>query len=423
MPGTEVLLDEMKSGRPVFWRNPGKPPAGEVLAGLPFGMDDILEAERRLERFAPFIRSVFPETGQGLIESPLVPVPAAREALGKAYGRRIAGSLWIKADSELPVAGSIKARGGIHEVLKVAEGIALEAGLVGDTGSDYSSLASPEARELFSRYEIAVGSTGNLGMSIGIMASALGFRATVTMSHDAKAWKKSLLRSRGVRVVEVESDYSEAVAEGRRQCDADGSCHFVDDERSPDLFLGYAVAALRLRRQLADAGVVVDEAHPLSVTLPCGVGGAPGGITFGLKSVFGDAVRCWFVEPTLACCMTLALVRGTPDVSVKDLGLEGLTEADGLAVGVPSALVYGLVKDLVDGAFTIEDSELFRLLALLWDSTGRKAEPSAASALMGPLVTGGTPDTTHVAWLTGGLFLPEEVFGGMLSRGRGLLRT
>jgi D-serine dehydratase len=85
--------------------------------------------------------------------------------------------------------------------------------------------------------------------------------------------------------------------------------------------------------------------------------------------------------------------------------------------------VYGLVKDLVDGAFTIEDSELFRLLALLWDSTGRKAEPSAASALMGPLVTGGTPGTTHVAWLTGGLFLPEEVFGGMLSRGRGLLRT
>jgi D-serine dehydratase len=419
--GTDAILEAMKAARPVFWRNPHLPPAREVLARLPLGMDDILEAERRLERFAPFIRSVFPETGQGLIESPLVPVPAARDALEKAYGKAIPGTLWIKADSELPVAGSIKARGGIHEVLKVAERIALEAGLVG-RDSDYSCLASPEAREIFSRYEIAVGSTGNLGMSIGIMASALGFRATVTMSHDAKAWKKSLLRSRGVRVVEVESDYSEAVAEGRRQCEADGSCHFVDDERSPDLFLGYAVAALRLKRQLEEAGIAVDEAHPLSVTLPCGVGGAPGGITFGLKSAFGDAARCWFVEPTLACCMTLALVRGTSDVSVRELGLSGLTEADGLAVGVPSALVYDMVRDLVDGAFTIEDAELFRLLALLWDSTGRRAEPSAASALMGPLVTGGTPGTTHVAWLTGGLFLPEEVFGGMLSRGRALLQ-
>lgn len=421
MSGTDAILEAMKAARPVFWSNLDKPPAREVLAGLPMGMDDILEAERRLERFAPFIRSVFPETGQGLIESPLVPVPAAREALEKAYGKAIPGTLWIKADSELPVAGSIKARGGIHEVLKVAERIALEAGLVG-RDSDYSCLNSAKAREIFSRYEIAVGSTGNLGMSIGIMGSALGFRATVTMSQDAKAWKKSLLRSRGVRVVEVESDYSEAVAEGRRQCEADGACHFVDDERSPDLFLGYAVAALRLKRQLEEAGVAVDESHPLSVTLPCGVGGAPGGITFGLKSVFGDAARCWFVEPTLACCMTLALARGTAEVSVRDLGLEGLTEADGLAVGVPSALVYDMVRDLVDGAFTIEDKELFRLLALLWDSTGRRAEPSAASALMGPLVTGGTPGTTHVAWLTGGLFLPEEVFGGMLSRGRALLQ-
>ncbi len=422
MPELSGILEKMKAATPVFWASPHLPPAREVLERLPMGMGDILEASARLDRFAPFIRAAFPETGSGLIESPLVPVPAAAKALEKEYGRPIPGSLWIKADSELPVAGSIKARGGIHEVLKVAEEIALEAGLV-EKGADYSCLASPRAREVFSGREIAVGSTGNLGMSIGIMASALGFRATVTMSRDAKAWKKALLRSRGVNVVEVESDYSEAVAEGRRKCEADGNCHFVDDERSPDLFLGYAVAALRLKRQLEEAGVTVDASHPLSVTLPCGVGGAPGGITFGLKSVFGDAVKCWFVEPTLACCMTLALVRGTPEVSVKDLGLEGLTEADGLAVGVPSALVYDLVKDLVDGAFTLEDAELFRLLAILWDSEGRKAEPSAASALMGPLLTGGTSSTTHVAWLTGGLFVPEGIFGEMLERGRKLLKA
>lgn len=98
-------------------------------------------------------------------------------------------------------------------------------------------------------------------------------------------------------MVEYASDYSIAVTEGRKLAASDPYCHFVDDENSKTLFLGYAVAALRLKAA-GRAGRHRGRGASLFAYLPCGVGGGPGGVAFGLKMLFGDAAHCFFAEPT-----------------------------------------------------------------------------------------------------------------------------
>lgn len=298
-----IISDIMKK-KETIWLNGSVLPYAEAIQKSELQMRDIKDASDRLDRFASYFKVAFPETVKngGIIESPFACIPEMQKALEDKYGERINGALLIKLDSHLAVSGSIKARGGIYEVLYTAEKIAMKDGGLKES-DDYACLADEKYRKLFSKYSIAVGSTGNLGLSIGIMSAKLGFNVTVHMSADARAWKKDMLRSKGVIVKEYENDYTVAVANGRREAEGNELCHFVDDENSRTLFLGYSVAALRLKRQFDEAGIEISAEKPLYVYLPCGVGGGPGGVAFGLKAVFGDNVHCFFAEPTESCCM------------------------------------------------------------------------------------------------------------------------
>ncbi len=422
----DPVLPRVAAAQEVLWVNPKLQPAKEALAGMALGMADILDAEARLARFAPFIRVCFPETEarQGLIESPLTPIPAMQKLLEERFDAAIPGKLLLKQDSHLAIAGSVKARGGIYEVLKHTEELALENGLLKET-DDYAKLA--DLRDFFGKYTVQVGSTGNLGLSIGIASAAVGYKVIVHMSVDAKQWKKDLLRAHGVTVIEYEADYGEAVKQGRAQSDADPMSYFVDDENSQNLFLGYAVAALRLQQQLKEAGVTVDADHPLFVTIPCGVGGAPGGVAFGLKQVFGDSVHCLFSEPTQAPCMLAGMATGLhSDICVQDLGLTGLTEADGLAVGRPSGFVGKVMEPLLSGEVTIEDPKLYVFMRALLESQDIFLEPSACASFQGPVEWLKQPagkeycekhgltaeklvGSAHIAWATGGVLVPADI--------------
>ncbi|GAB6154596.1 D-serine ammonia-lyase [Desulfosporosinus burensis] len=426
------LLNKLISTQEVFWTNPKYRTSENPV---PIREKEISEAEERLIRFAPYIAHAFPETRDtgGLIESSLVPIPDMQGYLEKCYDLKILGRVLLKCDSHLPISGSIKARGGIYEVLKHAEDLAIKQGIM-ELDDNYSILNTLKFKEFFSGHSIAVGSTGNLGLSIGVIGAKLGFQVTVHMSSDAKSWKKELLRSKGVQVIEYSSDYSKAVEEGRKQAKKDPNCHFVDDENSRDLFIGYAVAAYRLKRQLDEMNIAVDSDHPLFVYLPCGVGGGPGGITYGLKQVFKENVHCFFAEPTHSPCMLLGLATGLHDqISVQDIGLDNKTEADGLAVGRASRFVGTVLEPILSGAYTIKDEVLFSLLQALSDAENLQLEPSALAGMPGPArllqadagleylkkfeLENKMAQAIHIIWATGGSLVPSEVMDQYLCTG------
>ena len=166
---TDEIIRSLASGAPTTWfRSTG------TEAALPDLGDVMDSAAARFDRFAPWFAETFPETATvpaelasafpdvsgGLIESALVPAPAAQHRLDGLFGSELGGRLWLKRDDSLPVSGSIKARGGFHEVLEFAEAVAAEHGL---DALDPATYSTHEFREIAANHCIVVGSTGNLG--------------------------------------------------------------------------------------------------------------------------------------------------------------------------------------------------------------------------------------------------------------------
>ncbi|MBZ7999796.1 D-serine ammonia-lyase [Campylobacter canadensis] len=421
-----MLIDDLKAMKETSWLNDNL--ASNVLEELnnsAIKLEQIEQARARLNRFAPLLKILFPSTNatNGIIESPLHCANFFKQELEKLHKCKINKDLYIKLDSHLPISGSIKARGGIYEVLKHAEDLLIQNNLL-NTNDDYSKII--KHKDFLSKYKIAVGSTGNLGLSIGIMSAKLGFKVDVHMSNCAKEWKKRMLKEHGCNVITYDSDYGVAVEQGRKNAQNDPFCYFIDDENSHNLFLGYSVAAKRLKAQFEALDITINENRPLYVYLPCGVGGGPGGVAYGLKSVFANNVKCFFAEPTHSPCMVLGLAtKKHEQICVADIGLDNITAADGLAVGRASSLVGKVLERVIDGFFTVSDENMYRYLGLLAQSENIKLEPSALAGVRALSIADelklNNENAIHLIWATGGNMVPDDEMNEYLKTAKGLL--
>ena len=93
------VLQDVVDLNPTVWTNPHKESVHDAWKEIDFKKEDILDADRRLRRFAPLLVKYFEDTRSlnGLIESPLQSIKNMEEALKKETSFK--GNLYLKMDS------------------------------------------------------------------------------------------------------------------------------------------------------------------------------------------------------------------------------------------------------------------------------------------------------------------------------------
>ena len=129
--------------------------------------------------------------------------------------------------------------------------------------------------------------------------------------------------------------------------------------------------------------------------------------------------------------MLLGLMTGLHDkISVQDIGIDNVTDADGLAVGRPSGFVGKTMEPFLSGNYTVSDEELYRLLKELADTENIYLEPSALAGMIGPVkvckedeylqklqLTEKVKKGTHIVWGTGGSMVPNDIMDEYYRKG------
>jgi D-serine dehydratase len=129
--------------------------------------------------------------------------------------------------------------------------------------------------------------------------------------------------------------------------------------------------------------------------------------------MFKDYLNVFFIEPTHSPCVTAGMVTGLgSEISVKDLGIDNKTIADGLAVGRASALACKTMKNILTGCITVSDEKLYQYLGRSYHHLHEKLEPSATAGFEG--LKHNNQGGTHIVWATGGSLMPEDVFKSYL---------
>ncbi|MFF5469227.1 threonine ammonia-lyase [Streptomyces achromogenes] len=253
---------------------------------------------------------------------------------------------------------------------------------------------------------VVAASAGNHAQGVALASSLLGVHATVFMPQGAPLPKVSATREYGAEVRLHGQVVDETLAAAEEYAARTGAV-FIHPFDHPDVIAGQGTVGLEILEQCPEVRTIV---------VGMGGGGLAAGVAVAVKALRPD-VRIVGVQAEGAACYPPSLAAGRP-VSLRN----PVTMADGIRVGRPGAVPFGIVGELVDEVRTVSEDELSAALLLCLERAKLVVEPAGASPVAALLAAPETFGGPVVAVLSGGnvdpVLMQRVLRHGMAAQGR-----
>ncbi|MEW2251397.1 threonine ammonia-lyase [Streptomyces sp. NPDC058733] len=253
---------------------------------------------------------------------------------------------------------------------------------------------------------VVAASAGNHAQGVALASSLLGVRSTVFMPRGAPLPKISATEDYGAEVRLHGQVVDETLAAAQEYAAETGAV-FIHPFDHPDIIAGQGTVGLEILEQCPEVRTIV---------VGVGGGGLAAGVAVAVKSLRPD-VRIVGVQAEGAAAYVPSLAAGRP------VALEHpATMADGIRVGRPGDVPFGIVEELVDEVRTVSEDALSTALLLCLERAKLVVEPAGASPVAALLSEPGAFEGPVVALLSGGnvdpLLMQRILRHGLSAQGR-----
>ena len=306
----------------------------------------------------------------------LAPTPLLRS---RVLSDRLGGPVFLKCEN-LQRTGSFKARGAYLRIARLTD--------------------SERARG------VVAASAGNHAQGVAFAAALLGAKATVIMPEGAPLPKIEATRGYGADIILHGHTVDDALAEAHAYANEHGAV-FIHPFDHPDAVAGQGTVGLEIMEQCAEVR---------TIAVPVGGGGLAAGIAVAVQGA-DPAIRVVGVQAEAVAPFPASLAAGHP-VRVQPAP----TMADGIAVGMPGEITFGILAALADPVVTVSEETLSRALLLCLERAKQVVEPAGAAGVAALLEHPDVFETPVVAVLSGGnidpLLLSKVLRHGLSAAGR-----